>query len=174
MEEDIVPVYGQGFFHISRGTIYYTIIYDYLERSPRYRKRVLLNPEKRREEEISIANTMQKYMDEERILINGYDSRCIVDDVRLELRGPKRHSATIHARIPYQPVEGRNVYEDFYMPEVAPYDYTVYWIAPPGGRIVDVDSPGIVEERAGGRIAVIHVAKGTKLKGYEAVVFTLQ
>lgn len=172
MEGEVIPVYGQGFFHIARGIIYYTIVYDYLERGSA--GRVVDDPALRREEEDYIAKSMQELMDEERIIINGEEVRCIVDTVLLERRGRRLHSAVIHARMQYRPRPGNNVYENFYeAEEEAPYPYTVYWVAPPGGRIVSVDTPGDVEMRAGGRIAVIRVARGTALSGYEAVVFRL-
>ena len=169
----VEPVYGEGFFHVAWGVIYYTIIYDYRELDEKA-ARTVNDPRLRAEEERYIARTMQELMDEERIVVNGADTRCIVDLARLERRAPRYHSAVIHARIPFQPVRGNNVYENFYGEEEAPYPYTVYWIAPPGGKIVSVDSPGDVEFEARERIAIIRVRKGTRLPGYEAVVFRLE
>ena len=170
--EDLEPVHGQGFFHITRGVIYYTIVYDYLERTREARRRVV-DPDLRRDEEEYIARELQRLMDEEEIIVNGERTRCIVDSAHLEARGPRMQSAIIHTRIPYNPLPGRNVYENIYPETRAPYPYTVYWIAPPGGRIESVDSPGRIEITAEGRIAVIRVGRGVKIPGYEAVVFSL-
>ncbi|MCE4625408.1 MAG: hypothetical protein F7C35_06045 [Desulfurococcales archaeon] len=169
---EVEPVYGEGFFHVSMGTIYYTIIYEYRELDDEAH-RAARNPSMRRREEEGIAREMQRLMDAEKILVNGERVRCVVDLVRLEPRPERRHAAVIHSRIDYKPLPGKNVYEDFYEPEVAPYDYTVYWVAPPGGSIVDVDTPGALRYGADRRIAIIHVRRGTRLNGYEAVVFRL-
>jgi hypothetical protein len=169
---DVVPVYGQGFFHVAQGVIYYTIVYDYLEVDPSIRE-TLLSYKRRREEERYIVKRLQELMDEERTLINGREVRPVVDAARIELRTKKTHSATIHVRMEYEPIGGKNAYENFYSPTRAPYDYIVYWIAPPGGKILSVDTQGRVEYEADGRIAVISVRRGERLSGYEAVVFQL-
>ncbi|MCE4609058.1 MAG: hypothetical protein F7C36_01580 [Desulfurococcales archaeon] len=169
----IIPMYGQGFFHISYNTIYYTIVFDYYDKDGDYAK-ILMDPRSRREEEKEIKKNMQRLMDEERIVINGRDVRAIVDSALLEPRGHRRlHSVVFHVRMDYTPIEGVNVYENFYEPDTAEYDYTVYWIAPPGGEILTIESEGRVYYQANKRIAVIRVSKGTRLSGYEAVSFRL-
>ncbi len=169
----IVPVYGQGFFHISHNTIYYTIVFDYYDKGGDY-VQILRDPRSRREEEKEIKKNMQRLMDEERIVINGRDVRAVVDSALLEPRGHRRlHSVVFHVRMDYTPIEGVNVYENFYEADTAEYDYTVYWIAPPGGEILAIESEGRVYYQANKRIAIIRVSKGTRLSGYEAVSFRL-
>ena len=169
----VEPVYGQGFFHVGWGVIFYTIIFDYYDPYGEY-LRVLRDNRLRREEEDYIRSRMQGFLGSERILVNGRPVNARVDSVRLELRGLREvHSATIHVYMEYEPLQGTNVYEDYYEPDKAEYDYTVYWVAPPGGRILHVETPGRLELTAGGRIAVISVRRGTRLDGYEAVMFRL-
>ncbi len=174
MGEEIVPVYGEGFFHVTWGVIFYTIVFDYIDRTGSFWRR-MRDPEERRREEQAAAENMQRLMDEERVVVNGMDTRTVVDYARLEFRGDRvRHSLVFHTRIPFQPIDGINVYENYYEPTRAPYSYTVYWVAPPGGEIVSVESPGKVTMEAQGRIAVIHVREGTRIPGYESVAFRLR
>ena len=170
---ELRPVYGQGFFHVAWGVIYYTIVFDYVEAGggTSYWRRVR-DPSVRRREEEELARRMQESMDEERVVVNGMETRTIVDEARIEFRGDRvRHSVVFHSRIPYQPVDGVNVYENMYGPARAPYDYTVYWVAPPGGRIQSVDMPGRVQYLAGGRILLVEVRRGEEIPGYESVEF---
>ncbi len=170
---DVRPVYGQGFFDITRDLIYYTIVFDYYDPSGAY-ARIIRDPRARRSEENYIRDKMQEFVDQEKIIINGERVSTRVASARLELRGnPHVHSAVIHLLMEYKSMPGTNVYEDFYEPERAEYDYTVYWQAPPGGVILHVETPGKVYYEDNRRIAVIHVRKGTRLDGYEAVMFRL-
>lgn len=167
------PVYGEGFFHISPGVIYYTIVFDYV--ASREYSESLRDPRRRREEEEYARRRMQELMDEERIVINGRDVRAVVDYAGLFFRGGlERHSMVFHIYMEYDPIpDGLNVYENFYPASRAPYPYTVYWVAPPGGEIVEVEGPGRWRRLAGGRIAVITVRRGEWSDGYESVAFRL-
>ncbi len=170
----IIPVYGEGFFHIGKEVIYYTIVFDYIDKSGYYYWEIL-DPKKRRKEEVTLARNMQKMMDEERVVINGKDVRAIVNEALLEIRGSKkRHSVVFHVTMEYDEVKGANVYENFYEPTTAEYDYTVYWIAPPGGKLINVESEGRIEFFNNKRIAKIFVKKGTELSGYESVIFEMK
>ncbi len=171
MEYRIRPVYGEGFFHVTWGVIYYTIVFDYVEPSGAFWEE-MRDPRARRREESYARRRMQELMDSERVIVNGVETRCIVDDARLVFRGDRvRHSMVFHARIPYEPIDGVNVYENIYEAEEAPYSYDVYWIAPPDGSIRSVETPGRVTYTAGGRIAWIHVREGSRITGYESVEF---
>ena len=167
----LVPVYGEGFFHVSWGTIYYTIVFDYVDLEGDYYD-YLSDYEAQLREEKEARRRMQEFMDEERVIVNGVETRTIVDTARVVFRGSRRrHSLVFHARIPYEPIDGLNVYEDYYEPETAEYPYTVYWIAQPCGKIRSVETPGYVARLARGRIVEIMIDKGERLDGYEAVEF---
>lgn len=112
---------------------------------------------------------MQRLMDEERVVVNGVDVRARVLSAFIEVRGvPVRSSTVFFVVIPFKPRVGVNIYENFYGPAVAGYDYTVYWVLE-CGRFKSVDSPGSVS--INDNIAVIRVEKGTRIPGYESVVF---
>ena len=168
------PVYGQGFFHLdaSRG-LYYTIIFDYYDPKMEYYRLLKAGQDSLRAEEENLKRNMQSFMDEERIVINGEDVKATVTRAFIEVRGDRRRPTIVfHVVIPFKPRAGVNVYENFYEPTVAEYDYRVYWILPPGSGFREIVSPGRVTIE--GNIAVIHVSKGTKIDGYESVVFELR
>ncbi len=167
----VVAVYGEGFFHVAWGLIYYTIVFDYYDRTGEYYE-YMGDPRIVRREEEYARRKMQSLMDEERILVNGVETRALVDTARIFFRGDRRrHSLVFHVRIPYDPLEGLNLYENYYEPVIAEYPYIVYWIAQPGGRIRLVETPGKVTRLAGDRIVEIRIRRGTRLEGYEAVEF---
>ncbi len=166
------PLYGQGFFHVCRGVIWYTIVFDYEDREALY-WRLLRSGDYGGEVETLRAN-MQGFLDEERMLINGEEVRAVVDGVYIDVRGEKsRSTAVFEVRIPYKPRRGRNVYEDYYEPEVAEYPYTVTWILPPGSRILDYEMPGRVRLSSDSRILEVRVERGSRIPGYESLVFEL-
>ncbi|MEB3774419.1 MAG: hypothetical protein GSR86_05785 [Desulfurococcales archaeon] len=166
-----VPVYGQGFFVVSRGVITYIIVFDYLDEELYYQR--LIEEGLVRGEEERLARNMQEIMDEERVIVNGEDVRVEVLDARVEVRGdPRRPSVTFMSIIPYRPRPGVNVYENLYEEDEASYDYTVYWIAGPCIEITGIESPGIVEH--GRWVTRIFVRRGTRVTGYESVSFKIQ
>jgi len=168
----VVPVYGEGFFHVSlSGVIWYTIVFDYWDPVGEY-WRLLREGGVRVEDECErLKFEMQRLMDEERVVVNGVDVRVRVLGAFIDVRGVRRRSSTIFLiQIPFTPKPGVNVYENFYGETVAEYDYTVYW-ALECGEILKVESPGLIDIRDS--IAVIRVKKGTMIPGYESVSFNI-
>ncbi len=168
----VVPVYGEGFFHVSlSGVIWYTIVFDYRDPGRSYwgllrSGGLLLEAEVER-----LRFEMQRLMDEERIVVNGSDVRAVVVNASISVRGyPGRSSAIFFITIPFRPRVGFNVYENFYGATRADYDYTVFWVLE-CGDFVRIESPGDVYVSGG--FAVIRVKKGTSIPGYESVVFNI-
>jgi len=168
----VIPVYGEGFFHVSlSGVIWYTIVFDYEDPDREYWALLRAGGTKLYDECERLRFEMQRLVDEERIVINGVDVKARVINASVEVRGdPSRSTATFFIVIPFTPRVGVNVYENFYEETVAEYDYTVYWILE-CGEIVGVESPGSVD--IGGGFAVIRVKKGTRIPGYESVSFNI-
>ncbi|MCE4599032.1 MAG: hypothetical protein F7C81_02410 [Desulfurococcales archaeon] len=168
----MIPVYGQGFFIVTHGLIHYIIVFDYIDEEGEYAS-LSSKPDLLAKEEDTLRRNMQELMDEERVIINGLDVRPRVENASIEIRENKgRVSVTFYTTIPYRPRIGRNIYENFYEPTQAEYPYTVYWIAQPCIRIEAIESPGEVTLKS--NIAIIKVNRGTKIDGYESVVFTLE
>ncbi|MCS7107530.1 MAG: hypothetical protein NZ902_05465 [Acidilobaceae archaeon] len=162
------PVYGNGFFHVAPGTIFYTIVFDYFDEGEYWE--LLRAGEEGREEE-RLREEMQRLTDQERTLVNGEEVRVRVLRAFVEARGVKnRSSAVFLLEIPYEPRPGVNEYENYYEAGVAQYSYTVRWTTW-CGKIVSIASPGAV--RIEGRVASIAVRKGTYVNGHEKVSFFL-
>ncbi|MEM1873652.1 MAG: hypothetical protein QXF57_03575 [Acidilobaceae archaeon] len=159
------PVYGEGLFLVSKsGTIWYIIVFEYAD-DEEYAE-IARDRERKRAEEERLRLEMQKLMDEERVIVNGIETRCNVLRASISVSG-NRSYVTFISKIPFEPRRGLNIYENMYEPTVAEYDYTVYWIVEDGR----VESPGDVEILEG--VAVISVRKGARIDGYESVVFKL-
>jgi hypothetical protein len=166
------PIYGQGFFHVSREAIFYTIVFDYADEEMEYQRLLSGPPEALRAEEERLRSEMQSLMDSERVIINGERVRPRVIAARAEVRGePRRSTATFLVEMPWRPRTGVNVYEDFYEPDVAEYDYVVYWLMPPCASIRSYEMPGRV--RIEGRLLEVRVRAGTRVEGYESIAFEL-
>lgn len=172
MGEIVRPLYGEGFFHVSlSGVIWYTIIFDYHDPREEYWGLLKRGGDVLEDECERLRFEMQKLMDEERVVVNGVDVKVRVIRASIEVRGSPRRSSTIFiTMIPFEPRVGVNVYENFYGETVAEYDYTVYWVLE-CGEIQRIESPGDIDVR--GSTAVIRVKKGTKIPGYESVVFNI-
>ncbi len=166
------PVYGQGFFTIGKGVIWYTIVFDYIDEEMYYAGLLERGGGKLREELEMLRANMQRLMDEERVIVNGAETRAEVVGAWVEVRGdPRRPSIVFQSRIPYLARMGRNVYENYYEDTVADYPYTVYWSAMDCVEIESVESSGTVEH--GRRVTVIRVRQGEEITGYESVVFNI-
>lgn len=166
------PIYGNGFFHVTPGTIFYTIVFEYSDEEEEYYS--LISRGSEGEEEERLRAEMQRILDDEKIVINSSYSRALVLSAKAEVRGLRRlSSATFFIEIPYRPLSGTNTYENMYEEAVAEYDYTVYWIMPRGGRIKSFDISGEARLSEDGRVLSVRVRSGTKVKGYESVAFEL-
>lgn len=166
------PIYGNGFFHVTPGTIFYTIVFEYSDEDEEYYK--LISRGEEGEEERRLKAEMQRILDDEKIIINGSYSRAFVISAKAEVRGLRKlSSATFLIEIPYRPVSGTNTYENVYEEAVAEYDYTVYWVMPRGGRVKSFDISGEAKLSEDGRVLSVRVRSGTKVKGYESIAFEL-
>jgi hypothetical protein len=153
------------------GRIWYTIIFDYEDPEKEYYELLLRGGEDLRRELKVLKENMQKFLNEEKMLINGEEVKATVRDVWIEVRGdPQRPSLVFLITIPFRlPGNGRMLYEDYYEEERAEYDYVVHWIFPSCIRILDYSMPGKIKISPG-RLDVF-VKKGTKIPGYESILF---
>ena len=166
------PLFGQGFFHVAPGVIYYTIVFDYRDEEEEYYELLRRGGGAVAEEERRLAREMQGELDKEKMLINGARVAPRVVGARIGVRGePDRSFATFLIEIPWSPRRGANVYEDYYEPDVAEYDYVVYWLFPEGARVRAYDMPGDVS--VDGRILTVSVRANTRVPGYESIIFEM-
>ena len=167
------PLYGQGFFSLcTSGMLWYTIVFDYDDPDGLY-ERLLRRPRDAMREAEALRRNMQSFLDEERLVINGEETRARVEHVYIDTRGePWRATAVFQVAIPFRPRRGRNVYEDYYEPDTAEYPYTVIWTMPPCAEILDYEMPGRARKPAP-HILEIRVSAGERVSGYESLVFDL-
>lgn len=169
-----IPLYAQGFFIVdSSGLFNQMVIFDYWDPSGYYKK-ISSDEDLLREELEKIKSNMQYFLDCERLLINGEETRPLVKYVSLGFRGKEELPYLFfHIIFKGEIVEGENIYEDYFDEEVAEYDYVVTWIFPLGARVVSADvgvEYSLFENR---RLLVYHVKAGTTVRGYEKIVFEL-
>jgi len=70
-------------------------------------------------------------------------------------------------------VKGLNTYENYYEEEVAEYDYEVVWVFPAKARVVEADLGVPYKVEAGGRVLRFNVRKGTRIRGFEKILFEI-
>jgi len=173
MSEDfVIPIHAQGFFVVcSDGTVHQVVTFDYYDPDQYYAE---LEEEGGLEEELEVmAARMQSFLDEEVVKISGKRVRPTVEMVDLVYRGSRtRPSVTFVIMFRGRLTPGLNRYENEYESEVVEYDYEVYWLLPPGARVVEVELDGVVDV-IDGRIVVARVARGERLRGKEVIVFEL-
>ncbi len=166
-----IPIYGTGIFNVMKNSINYIILFDYYDENKEYynlikRQNSKINEEKRLKEE------MQKQINTEKTLINGSNVFPVIKYAKIGFKIPKLSYVYFYIEIPIKLTNGKNVYENIYEETVAEYDYTVTWILPNCGRFIDINSPGKYDFE--NNYAFININKGTKIPGYESIVFELK
>jgi len=165
------PIYAQGFFHLrGNGLVDQTIIFDYYDPDNYYHR--LLRQRLRLRQELEILkNNMQYYLDQERVLINGVDASPKVVHVEIGVRGkPDLAYIVFLIKFKGELVRGLNTYENIYEEEIVDYDYTVYWIFPENTRVIEAEL-GVPYNVYSDRILFFKVPRGTRVGGYEKIVF---
>ncbi len=169
------PLYAQGFFFVGYNVISYYVVFDYLDPLGYYD--AVKSDEKLYENEIvKLYYNMQESLNSEEVYVNGERVKPRVVLVDIGFRSSRSRPYIVFGiRFKAPTKSGRNVYENKYEPEVAEYNYTAYWILPPGSRILEVDMGGSREdwEIVSDNVLVIYGYKGVKTSGYEKIVFYL-
>ncbi len=174
-EVRLKPIYAHGFFHVCRiGGIYQTIMFRYVDETSYY-WRLLRESGKGKEsieEEISLLReNMQSFLDDEEVYINDKRTRPVVSDVVIDSVSPGEATITFLIRFRAPLRSGVNTYVNIYEEEIAEYDYTVVWLFPVGGRVVEARVGVDYEVRRDGSILLFRVKKGTRVGGREEIVF---
>ncbi len=171
--EQVRPVHAEGTFMVGYGVIMYYLLFEYYDPLGYYdavvRDRRLLE-----EEVAKLHYNMQSFIDEEEVIVNGERVRPKVVLVDIAFRGRKTSPVVVFGIRIAAPVRvGRNVYENRYEPEVAEYDYVVYWMFPPSTRIVEVYMGGEEWEVTETGVLAIYGRRGRRVSGYEKIVFEI-
>ena len=168
------PLYGLGCFFVREtGLVEQIVLFEYYDEAEEYRS-VVSDPKRLEEEKATLAENMQRFLDSEDVRINGKSTYPRVVDVEVGFRGDYKHPY-IAFFIVFQGElrRGVNTYEDAYEPEVAEYEYRVYWVFPLKARVLKADVGVPYTLLGGGRILTFKVAAGTRTKGYERIDFEL-
>jgi len=169
---EVRPVYAQGLFFVGIGAISYYLVFDYHDPLGYY-EAITSDRRLLEEEAAKLSYNMQRFLDEERVVVNGVRVRPRVSMVDIGFRSSRRRPYIVFAirfRAPVRP--GSNTYENWYEPEVPEYNYVAYWIFPPGARVREV----VVGEEfdvVGGNVVAIYGRRGVKTSGYEKIVFEM-
>ncbi len=171
--EQVRPVHAEGTFTVAPGVIMYYLLFEYYDPLGYYD--AVLRDRRLLEQEVAkLHYNMQGFLDEEEVVVNGKRVRPRVVLVDIAFRGRKASPVIIFGiRVPAPIRPGRNVYENRYEPEKAEYDYVVYWMFPPGTRIVEVDMGGEEWEVTETGVLAIYGRRGRRVSGYEKIVFEM-
>ncbi|ABN69539.1 conserved hypothetical protein [Staphylothermus marinus F1] len=175
MSDNITPLYAHGYFYMHEtGLVDQVIVFDYWD-PDRYYWKLLSKPMKLEEERMFLANNMQYYLDQEKVLINGVEAPPKVVDVEIGVRG-KPEIAYIVFLIEFKGElkEGLNIYENIYEEEEAEYEYIVYWFMPENARIVKAELGVPYRVEPNGRVLFFRVKPGTRVGGREAIYFEVK
>ncbi|MCD6369054.1 MAG: hypothetical protein J7L38_04570 [Thermoproteales archaeon] len=164
----IKPIHALGFFNVHEdGFIVENIVFDYYDPGRVYWSKFTAGT---LEEEIeAMRQNMQEFLREEKTIINGETVVPRVLGADMVFRTPRYPSLILFISFKGKLREGENVYENIYEETVSEYPYEFYWLFPEGFKIneVIVDGDFTIEDN----ILMVWVSKGTKIKGYEKIVF---
>ncbi len=172
MSKEPEPIYAQGYFIVHRiGLFNQIVIFDYYD-PDQYYWGVLRNASRLKREQETLMKNMQYFLDQEKVLINGVETKPVVKNVEIGIRGkPTLSYIVFYIEFEGELVKGLNIYENLYEEEVSEYDYVVYWIFPWNIRVVEADVGVQYSVLNDGRLLIFHVPKGTRVGGYEKIVF---
>lgn len=171
---DLLPTYAMGIFYVREsGLVEQLVIFNYYDEEEEYRS-IVGNEERVREEKDLLVKNMQFYLDQEEVYINSERVYPRVVDVELGFQGDYKHPYILYFIVFRGSLrKGVNVYEDTYEPEVAEYDYRVYWIFPPNARVLSAHVGTSYRILNKCRILVFDVKAGFQTSGYEKIEFEL-
>ncbi len=173
--KQVKPIYAYGLFFVSMDYIAYYLLFHYHDPLEYYS--TIMRDEKLFNDEIAkLWANMQEFLDQEKVIVNNvrvYPHVVMIDVGFAESRTKPYIVFTIRFRAPIR--MGRNIYENFYESELIEYNYVVYWIFPPGSKILEVNmgSSGEEWDIVRGNILAIYGYRGRKTGGYEKIVFEI-
>ncbi|QOR93837.1 hypothetical protein IMZ38_04070 [Thermosphaera chiliense] len=168
------PVFANGFFTVQENGVFNELIlFEYYDPDGYYAS-VVSNQDRLDVELETLSRNMQFYLDLEKVLINGSESTPTVLNVSIGFRGDaKRPYILFIVSFKGDLVKGLNTYENYYEEEVAEYDYEVVWLFPGKARVVLADLGVPFKVEAGGRVLRFNVKKGTRIRGFEKILFEI-
>lgn len=171
---ELKPIYGLGLFLVREtGLIEQFIEFSYIDPEESYVK-IVEDKALLKEEKIQLARNMQKFLDQEEVLINNKRAYPRVIDVEIGFREDYKHPYIVFFIVFTGSFRhGLNIYEDRYEPELVEYNYRVYWVFPLKARVVSADLGVSYTLLNNGRILTFSMSKGSEIRGYERIEFEI-
>ena len=167
------PMSAMGVFTVTKNLeVYQIVVFEYFDDKRVYFS--LTESIEDYEKELDrLADVMQKFLDEEEVVINDERVRPKVVGVDIGFKDmPEEPFITYFIFFRGKPRKGLNYYENIYEGELAEYPITAYWYFPPTSKVVNVVASGDVSV-LGDNIVVMRLAEGDRISGYEKIVFKL-
>jgi len=170
-----IPTYAYGYFFVHRsGLVDQIIVFEYHDPSRVYES--MINDRVKYVREIDrLMKNMQYYLDQERVVINGYRVTPIVKNVEIDFKNKPdliHIIFTIEFRGDFK--IGLNTYENEYEEEIVEYEYVVYWFFPEKTRIVRAEIGVPYSISSDSRILYFKVKPGVRIGGREAIFFKIE
>ncbi len=168
----VVPIHAEAFFSLSvDGEIHQRLCFEYHDPTGHYRG-VLLDDALYSEEVTQLSDNMQRFLDEERIEINGTRVRPVISYTDIFLKGTTDVVAIVYLidlRCRFQKTKNR--VEFWSDEEIATYDYEILWRFPCGSSITNVETS--LQYETLGDILLLWAWKGDNVGGHEVIEFAL-
>ena len=173
-EVQLTPIHASGYFRVTPGQeVLQVLVFKYLDPQGYYWSLLETSDKGAIEREKSIlSHNMQAALDEERVEFNGKLTRPRVRAVWLEAPTASTAEVTFIITFPAQLRRGVNRYSNLYEEETAEYPYNVVWVMPDGSKILGAKL-GAPYKVVGGNILLLHIPRGTRVGGYEEIVFKM-
>ncbi|MGQ4912563.1 MAG: hypothetical protein ACP6KW_10375 [Candidatus Thorarchaeota archaeon] len=172
MSELVEPIHAESFFSVSvSGEIHERLCFEYLDPEGYYR-RVTRDQDLLASESEKLASNMQRFLDLERVEINGMRTRSRVVYCDIFLKGHSDVVSVVYL-IDFSGkfVSETNMIETWLEEEVAPYDFEIIWRFPVGTRISEVDT--LLDYQIYDDMVTLWASEGDEVGGYEKMVFHL-
>ncbi len=175
MSREPKPLYAHGFFTMHEtGLVDQIVVFDYLDES-RYYWNLKRDKDKFEREIRMLADNMQYYLDQEKVLINGVEAPPRVVDVEIGFRGkPELPYILFLIEFKGELKKGMNLYENIYEEEIAEYEYIVLWNLPENAKFVKAELGVPYRVEPNGRSIFFRVKPGVKVGGREAIYFRIE
>lgn len=171
--DEVIPTSASCYFSVSRtGEFHQFLVYDYYDPKGYYAK-LLSRPKKCREELRRLCSSMQYFLDQEEVRVNGARAYPKVVTAYLSHRG-FMDSPYVAWIITFKGGlrKGLNVFENTTEREVAEYDFEIIWQFPVRSKIVRADI-STESQVIAGRTLYVWARKGEVVGGYERIEFAL-
>jgi hypothetical protein len=170
-ELKLIPIGSTGFFTVyPHGEILQIIEFRYYEETGYYQQ-IMENHDLLEKEKRLLRKGMENVLREERILVNGQETRWKVLEPDIILVDKNHPILVFHVSIFFDIKDGRNIYEEYYEETIAEYDYQAYWYFPTCMSVLNAEASGEITVYNGNRLVVIKASRGDHIEGYESLLF---